>query len=78
MSNARPLIDHEISMGCFSGYVVRVPFAVFNLAKVDLTELGRTPIAVVASGAKSILDIGRTLEVLVSSYTTFQKTLLSF
>ncbi|NXU04831.1 YOW5 protein, partial [Buphagus erythrorhynchus] len=30
----------------------------------DLTELGRTPVAVVAAGAKSILDIGRTLEYL--------------
>ncbi len=30
----------------------------------DLTELGRTPIAVVCAGAKSILDIPRTLEVL--------------
>ena len=30
----------------------------------DLTELGRTPVAVVCAGAKSILDIPRTLEVL--------------
>jgi pseudouridine-5'-phosphate glycosidase len=30
----------------------------------DLIELGRTPVAVVAAGAKSILDIGKTLEVL--------------
>ena len=30
----------------------------------DLTELGRTPVAVVSSGCKSILDIGRTLEYL--------------
>ncbi|XP_028931724.1 pseudouridine-metabolizing bifunctional protein C1861.05-like [Ornithorhynchus anatinus] len=30
----------------------------------DLTELGRTPVAVVSSGVKSILDIGRTLEYL--------------
>ena len=29
----------------------------------DLTELGRTPVAVVCAGAKSILDIPRTLEV---------------
>lgn len=29
----------------------------------DLTELGRTPIAVVCAGVKSILDIPRTLEV---------------
>ena len=30
----------------------------------DLTELSRTPVAVVASGCKSILDIGRTIEFL--------------
>lgn len=30
----------------------------------DLIELGRTPVAVISSGAKSILDLGRTLEVL--------------
>ncbi|KAF8605153.1 hypothetical protein BDV93DRAFT_74752 [Ceratobasidium sp. AG-I] len=36
----------------------------------DLTELGRTPIAVIASGAKSILDIGRTLEYLETQGVT--------
>jgi pseudouridine-5'-phosphate glycosidase/pseudouridine kinase len=30
----------------------------------DLKELGRTPVAVVSSGCKSFLDIGRTLEYL--------------
>ena len=30
----------------------------------DLTELGRTPVAVICAGCKSILDIGRTLEYL--------------
>ena len=30
----------------------------------DLTELGRTPVAVVCAGIKSILDVGRTLEYL--------------
>jgi pseudouridine-5'-phosphate glycosidase len=30
----------------------------------DLIELGRTPVAVISSGAKSILDLPRTLEVL--------------
>ena len=30
----------------------------------DVIELGRSPVAVVCAGAKSILDIGRTLEVL--------------
>ena len=32
----------------------------------DLTELGKTPVAVVCAGAKSILDIELTLEYLVS------------
>jgi pseudouridine-5'-phosphate glycosidase/pseudouridine kinase len=32
----------------------------------DLTELGRNPVTVVSSGIKSILDIDRTLEYLVS------------
>ena len=31
----------------------------------DVVELGRTPVAVVCAGVKSILDIGRTLEALV-------------
>ena len=31
----------------------------------DLVELGRTPVTVVSAGVKSILDIPRTLEVLV-------------
>lgn len=31
----------------------------------DLTELAKTPVAVVCAGAKSILDIGLTLEFLV-------------
>ncbi|XP_066446345.1 uncharacterized protein [Eleutherodactylus coqui] len=30
----------------------------------DLTELGRTPVAVISAGVKSILDVGRTLEYL--------------
>ncbi|KAI9673924.1 MAG: hypothetical protein M1817_002130 [Caeruleum heppii] len=30
----------------------------------DLTEMGRTPVAVISSGCKSFLDIGRTLEYL--------------
>jgi pseudouridine-5'-phosphate glycosidase len=30
-----------------------------------LNELGRTPVAVVCAGVKSILDIGKTLEYLV-------------
>lgn len=34
----------------------------------DLVELGRTPVAVVCAGVKSILDIPRTLEYLVPIY----------
>src|SRR6202012_6060723 len=30
----------------------------------DLTELGRTPVAVISSGCKAFLDLPRTLEVL--------------
>ena len=35
-----------------------------NKNSADLTELGRTPVAVVSSGCKSFLDIPRTLEYL--------------
>jgi len=37
----------------------------------DLIELGRTSIAVVCAGIKSILDIGRTMEFLVSHCEQF-------
>lgn len=37
----------------------------------DLTELGKTFIAVVSSGVKSILDIPRTLEYLVGDYQMY-------
>lgn len=37
----------------------------------DLTELGRTPVAVFCSGVKSILDIGKTLEYLVHQICYF-------
>ncbi|KAF8303309.1 hypothetical protein DL93DRAFT_2090328 [Clavulina sp. PMI_390] len=43
----------------------------------DLTELGRTPVAVVSAGAKSILDLGRTLEYLETqgvTVTTYGKS----
>ncbi|KAI8869893.1 indigoidine synthase A-like protein, partial [Ramicandelaber brevisporus] len=36
----------------------------------DLTELGRSPVAVVCAGVKSILDIGRTLEYLETQGVT--------
>lgn len=41
----------------------------------DLAELGRTPVAVVSAGVKSILDIGRTLEFLVRSLENSQLSL---
>lgn len=43
----------------------------------DLTELGRTPVAVVCAGVKSILDIPRTLEYLVSWRTEWLQRSLS-
>lgn len=36
----------------------------------DLEELGRTPVAVVCSGAKAILDLGRTMEYLETKGVT--------
>lgn len=39
----------------------------------DLTELGRTPVAVISAGVKSILDIPRTLEYLVYNTTSILK-----
>src|ERR1700753_2513284 len=36
----------------------------------DLTELGRTPVAVISSGCKSFLDIPRTLEYLETEGVT--------
>lgn len=45
------------------GGVHRGAEASFDIS-ADLTELGRTRVAVVCAGAKSILDLGKTLEVL--------------
>ena len=39
-------------------------FLAFDVS-ADLIELGRSPVAVVCAGVKSILDIGLTLEYLV-------------
>lgn len=43
--------------------------AAFDVS-ADLTELSQTPVTVVCAGIKSILDIGKTLEVLVSFWKT--------
>ena len=40
-------------------------FVAFDVS-ADLTELGKTPVTVICAGIKSILDIGLTLEYLVS------------
>ncbi|CAE6382552.1 unnamed protein product [Rhizoctonia solani] len=53
-------ITWDVSAGT---YIIELFMNISNTAS-DLTEISRTPIAIVASGAKSILDIGRTLEVL--------------
>lgn len=43
----------------------------------DLTELGKTPVAVISAGVKSILDIARTLEYLVClSFALFREIAL--
>lgn len=48
------------------GGVHRGAESTFDIS-ADLTELSQTPVAVVCAGAKSILDIGKTLEVLESN-----------
>lgn len=53
---------------CLSSVTYILSLAALDVS-ADLTELGRTPIAVVSAGVKSILDIGRTLEFLVSAQT---------
>jgi len=47
------------------GGVHRDAQSTFDIS-ADLTELGRTPVAVICAGVKSILDIELTLEYLVS------------
>lgn len=44
--------------------VASFSFAAMDISS-DLTELGKTPVAVISAGVKSILDIPRTLEYLV-------------
>ena len=51
---------HFFATGGIGGVHRGQPFDV----SADLTELGRTPVAVICSGAKSILDLPLTLEVL--------------
>ncbi|TXG73244.1 hypothetical protein EZV62_001823 [Acer yangbiense] len=61
-----------IALVCFDVF-----FAAMDISS-DLTELGRTPVAVISAGVKSILDIPRTLEYLetqgvcVAAYKTHE------
>lgn len=48
-----------------------VPNAAMDISS-DLTELGRTPVAVISAGVKSILDIPRTLEYLVLNHFVYK------
>ena len=45
-----------------------VVYAAMDISS-DLTELGRTPVAVISAGVKSILDIPRTIEYLVTGFS---------
>lgn len=62
--------EESLLVGKFSNlipytfFLVLVLFAAMDVSS-DLTELGKTPVAVVCAGAKSILDIPRTLEYLI-------------
>lgn len=54
----------ELDLAYFATRLIVIPPAAMDISS-DLTELGHTPVAVVCAGAKSILDIGLTLEYLV-------------
>jgi len=64
---ATMLVAHQAGIRLFAtggiGGAHRGPAHVWDIS-ADLLELARTPVAVVCAGAKSILDIPRTLEVL--------------
>ena len=69
MASLKYYADHVLGFLEITALViVLVCFDVFFSAmdiSSDLTELGRTPVAVISAGVKSILDIPRTLEYLV-------------
>ena len=60
IGGARFVVTHNL----FHQDHANSPFKDSMDVSADLTELGRTPVAVVCAGVKSILDIGRTLEFL--------------
>eukprot|EP00923_Selenidium_pygospionis_P061045 GHVN01107228.1.p1 GENE.GHVN01107228.1~~GHVN01107228.1.p1 ORF type:complete len:326 (+),score=34.56 GHVN01107228.1:27-1004(+) len=65
--SATVFIAHKVGLGIFVtgglGGVHRGANDSWDVS-TDLTELGRTPVVVVCAGAKSVLDIPKTLEVL--------------
>lgn len=65
--SATMLIAHRVGIAVFAtggiGGVHRGAESSFDIS-ADLDELGRTPVAVVCAGAKAILDIPKTLELL--------------
>ncbi len=65
--SATMALAHAVGIRCFAtggiGGAHRPPADAFDISG-DLIELGRTPVLVVCAGAKSILDLPRTLEIL--------------
>lgn len=65
--SATMALAHAVGIGVFAtggiGGAHRPPAPEFDIS-ADLVELGRTPVLVVCAGAKSILDLPRTLEIL--------------
>jgi len=65
--SATMALAHAVGIRVFAtggiGGAHRPPASTFDLS-ADLVELGRTPVLVVCAGAKSILDLPRTLEIL--------------
>ena len=65
--SATMALAHAVGIRVFAtggiGGAHRPPAPVFDISS-DLVELGRTPVLVVCAGAKSILDLPRTLEIL--------------
>lgn len=63
-------ISTIIPLICLDHTIIYLFLAALDISS-DLTELGRTPVAVISAGIKSILDIPRTLEYLVPVYDLF-------
>ncbi len=65
--SATMALAHAVGIRVFAtggiGGAHRPPAPAFDIS-ADLVELGRTPVLVVCAGAKSILDLPRTLEIL--------------